>query len=1027
MEVAMNIKKLLSLALVFVLISITPINLHAQDLSGDNGYAVKTVTELALMPYASEINDTTFVTRSQLVTSILHFMGVNVADFSSGEEYPFEDVDYSKSYAKDITAACSLGLVKGISATQFAPDDNASLHQAVTVLTTALGYKIKAESCGGYPTGYMTVASQLDLFEGVSGEDAAAVSTLDFAKLMYNALEAPLFEQVSYGDVESYDTVEETPLTKFLDYKCVEGVVTETSKVNLYGNIPAADDGCVYVGSTLIESNGTDIENYVGYRARVYCLTSDTNDDLLAKFFMTEGDNKVLGIECDAVSSISYSGSSFKITYTTDGEKEKNLSVVSASCLYNGYPVAQSDIDALVVSNLKDSENYSLTLVDNNLDGSYEVVKIDNHTSYVVKRVNTYSEIIYCYDFDDSAALVPVYINPVDDDTPPYRIYKSDKSEISLADIEVDTVISVYENLTGTHRDIYVSDNVVTGKVTEVSQTGYCTIDGENYKVDKSVTENLLGVSASFFIDISGKIIGRKTDASSLDGYGFLMDVHVPGNGGFANYPRVKILTAEGDMREYEAEKEIVAYNPYSGSVEKTPFEKLVNTGVTPKGYGGEYDYMIWHEQNSANFTYDTKYSDYSKQFYWRPWLSDEDKSDIASRKPIYYKINSDGRIVKIIVPDIPDGENRITLLNNNNRYTFTYNSTSSTALDESASTTGNVPHYRIAKDATVFSVLAVDYDDDDYSVPSQGVSIIPNGASRKMELYSVSDDTVADLIVAYSYLPYENVSNMQYVVVDSATRMLDDTIKLRGFSQGKEYVGIINPDTRLVERILNSSNSEYNSSTKVTASNILNFRSYSYGGSGIAPYDIATSTSASLLNHPDLKIGSNTPYADETSLKKGDIVLIGKNRGETICYVEMAMRAADCVMLIPQTQDDWYGRLNNSSSYFKGVVTALSGYDEVYLRIVGEYTGSNQRKTTEAPNYRLTALFDDRNAPYDFSSCKYVWIYDYNKNRIEVVDSYAIEVGDVIVGRGSATSPKDCIILKNYPAEPEFDYWVSE
>ena len=175
------------------------------------------------------------------------------------------------------------------------------------------------------------------------------------------------------------------------------------------------------------------------------------------------------------------------------------------------------------------------------------------------------------------------------------------------------------------------------------------------------------------------------------------------------------------------------------------------------------------------------------------------------------------------------------------------------------------------------------------------------------------------------------------------------------------------------------------------------------------------------------MKIGVNTPYADETSLKRGDIVVVGKNRGENICYVEMAMRADSSVMLISHNQDDWYSRMSGSSGYFKGVVTALSGYDEVYMRILGEYTGSIQRETTEKPDFRQTAYHDDLNVPYDFTTCKYVWAYDYARNTIELLNAHAINVGDVIIGRGASTAPKDCIVLKNYPAEPDFSYWETE
>lgn len=1022
----MNLTKKLSSIVLALILILGAFTVSAQSLSSYESSAIKTVSSLSLMPYAEEINADTTVTRSQMVESVLRLMGIDTQNYSETKEYIFSDVDYSKPYSKAVMAAYSLGLINGISNTEFAPDAPATIAQAVKVVVCALGYEIKAVSSGDYAAGYLTVAAQTGLLRGVSEKNENTLSAFTFAKILYNALDTPMFRQTMYGGTEKYEESDETPLTKYLNYNKVKGVITETNKVNLFGFAPSAPDGSVYVGSTLLKVNSTDIEDYLGYTANVYYTKNENTDEENIGFFMTEQYNKTLTLTSDDILSIAHSGNTLNLTYIGENGKDMKLSVSSAAYLYNGFAVSQSDVQSKVLPLICERENYTLTLIDNNLDGSYEVVKIENYTPYVVKRVNTYSQVIYCYDFEDMAAFKSVYLNAADENEAPFTIFGSNREEIELSEISPDASIAVYENLEGTYRDIYVSYDTVSGTVSEVGNDGKCVIDGKEYKIDKNVSDNLLGVNATFFLDINGKIIGKKSTNAATGGYGFLMDVFVPTSGGLTNYPQLKILTAEGDMKEFEAESKVTAYNPHTGAVEKTDFKNLINTSKTPKGYG-DTKYMLWHEENSANFTFDTKSTDYTKEFYWRPWLSDEEKSDIASRKPVYYELNKDGRIIKILVPDIPNGENKISLLNNNGRYTFTYNSSSSTALDVSASSTGQVPHYRLSKTATVVSVMALDYSETDYTVASQGLSIIPNGAQRKMKLYSISGGKEADFIVSYAHLPYENIANMQYVVVDSVSRTSDDTLKLYGFSQGAKYEGIIKPYTRLVEKIPNSSNTEYNENTKITAKNILDFRSYSYGGTGRTPYNIATSTSSALYDNPELKIGDKTPYADGTSLKRGDIIIVGKNRGEEICYVEMAMRADNCVMLITQSQDDWYGRLYGSGSYFKGVVTALSGYDEVYMRIVGEYTGTIQRETTEGPDFRQSAYFDDKNAPYDFTGCKYVWIYDYARNRIEVVDAYAIEVGDVIVGRGSALSPKDCIILKNYPVEPDFSYWENE
>lgn len=981
-----------------------------------------TVSSLGLMPYCEDITSGT-VTRAQMVISVLNFMGAGKNVPEKASEYTFDDVDYSKSDATYIQYAYNIKLVSGVSSTEFMPDAPATLTQAIKLMVTALGYDVVAQSRGGYPSGYVSVASEKRLLKGITSDKSSELSSLDFARLLYNGLDTPVFKRDLYGEDNTYSK-SSAAISEFLDYDDYEGVIEETTDINIYGSPVKSGKNQVKVGERIFFVGESGIEDYLGYTATVYFKDDNGSTPEIA-FFVLDDFNETLTLECDDVSGMTWDGNGIKFTYFNGNNKQRSEKVNAEAYLYNGYDVSTSEIQSVIIPKLLAKDEWNITLIDNDLNGSYEVVKIDDSVSYHVKRVNSYSKIVYYYDYANLE--LPKFLNfDITDEEDDYSIYTADGAKLKFEELQPDTVITVYENLDGTHRKIVVSDKTVTGKVTSLTSEDKCIInDSEYFEVADDLKNKILGEEGIFYLNVYGKIVGKDSKSDLSGGYGLLMDVSVPKTDKLTHYPAMRILTSDGDLKDFYAENEIMAYNPNTGKFQKTDFRSLVNEDPTPAGYDRVHDYMIWHTQNQANFTYDTKYSDYSKEFYYRPWLSDKDKSDIASRKPIYYKLNKEGRISTVIVPNIPTEENKLTLLNDDSRYTFTYLTSSSLAIDSGANSSGDVPHYRIAKDATVFSCLALDYSLQDYSVPSAGMSIIPNSSYRKLKLYSLDDaNDEAQLVVAYSPLPYENTSSMRYVVVDKVLRDIDDNITLYGFSQGQEYIANVKKNTRLVERILNSSNTEYNSSTKVTASNVLDYIAYGYGGSGLAPYDISTSTSATLLNHPSLKIGSKTPYVDETSLKRGDIIIVGKNKTDDVCYVEMAMRASDGVMLIPHTQDDWDSRMNSSSSYFKGVVTSVSGKETVYLRIIGEYTGSNGRKTTEGPNYRASAFYDDRNVPYDFTTCKSVWVYDYDRNIIENIDGYSIEPGDIIMGRGSSTSQNDCIILKNYPCEPEFSYW---
>ena len=63
----------------------------------------------------------------------------------------------------------------------------------------------------------------------------------------------------------------------------------------------------------------------------------------------------------------------------------------------------------------------------------------------------------------------------------------------------------------------------------------------------------------------------------------------------------------------------------------------------------------------------------------------------------------------------------------------------------------------------------------------------------------------------------------------------------------------------------------------------------------------------------------------------------------------------------------------------------------------------------------------------HNFAACKNIWIYDYNVKVPEAATHYDLMEGDAILIDGTPHAPTECIILRNYPNEPDYSYWGGE
>lgn len=171
------------------------------------------------------------ITRAEFAAVAVRAKGLAaVAEAAKGLPSGFSDVPAGHWAAGYVGVAGSTGIVNGIGGGLFAPNAPVKYEEAVTMLVRALGYEVSAQTKGGYPFGYLIVAQEIGLLDGVMGTMGAPALRGMVAMLTDNALEIPMMIQVGFGTqtrwiVSGTEETDEVWLLDFMGFKAMEGRV----------------------------------------------------------------------------------------------------------------------------------------------------------------------------------------------------------------------------------------------------------------------------------------------------------------------------------------------------------------------------------------------------------------------------------------------------------------------------------------------------------------------------------------------------------------------------------------------------------------------------------------------------------------------------------------------------------------------------------------------------------------------------------------------------------------------------------
>lgn len=103
---------------------------------------------------------------TKIIYAAMTYTGEDDGDMDDAEDF-FEDVMEEDWYAPYINKMYKLNKIDGVGDKKFEPNNKVTYEQAVKMIVSLMGMDKNAQDKGGYPEGYMAVANELGITEGI--------------------------------------------------------------------------------------------------------------------------------------------------------------------------------------------------------------------------------------------------------------------------------------------------------------------------------------------------------------------------------------------------------------------------------------------------------------------------------------------------------------------------------------------------------------------------------------------------------------------------------------------------------------------------------------------------------------------------------------------------------------------------------------------------------------------------------------------------------------------------------------------
>ncbi len=609
-----NLKKVIALVAVFaMLVSSVAFAGTFSDVAETDNYAkaIELLNALGIVTGDDEDGDGVMdfrpedtITRAEVTAIIARIQGMDVAAQTATE---FVDVPATHWASGYVAQAASQGIVNGYGDGNFGPEDNVTYEQMLKMLMETLGYRPFAADNGGYPTGYTTAATRYGVLDGVVGGGIGVEASRGMvAQMVYNAINTPLMDPVTYGSDKEYGIYDGTHyalvtlLTRDLKMIKFTGTVKEnsisqsidtTSRKTAVINPFETDDNSYYLGGWKYDQQGNkaqlpnqtvyqgdvDVDPYLGYPVEIYAkkMSNFENNYTVVALAPQPANNEVTFTLGQYVkNTIDGVSKEMVVEYLKDENSNIKISKyvdANVEVIYNGLPVTSGTATlASYLNKINNAWSGKVTLLDTDTDAAFDVANIEFAVTAVVKEVTNSGVVRFMQtSVKELATGAPVKLVFDENDVDTIINLTKDGEEVDYTELKKWDVVTILWNGDTTKQyynvNVLGEANYVDGSITVDKNDSVVLSDGNTYKFAATAWPYAInqvdpGMSGRFFIDAYGKIVAIDESveiegvSSIVDNYAYVLDAIVT-KSGFGNKDdvvNVKLLDKSGEI--YEAQ-----------------------------------------------------------------------------------------------------------------------------------------------------------------------------------------------------------------------------------------------------------------------------------------------------------------------------------------------------------------------------------------------------------------------------------------------------------------------------------------
>ena len=428
-----------------------------------------------------------------------------------------------KASADDaVSFALENGYINNASSGSFEPDMNIRNDVAIKAVVDILGYSFNVKNADDY----WTEAGRLKLTKGLEKE--GFLTGAECAELLAAALkeDAYVFSGISGEDV---NLERKEAIKAFFDIRIVKGTVTKVEDRGLTGG-KSVGKNCIKIDNTVYEYE-FDMLPFLGMNVKAY---------------VREKDDIIVYAEDNSRNSVTI----------TDNVIDRDTSTINEIVTYDGdrkisYKLDR-DVDVVINGKgrfgytLKDllPEYGSLTLVDNDGNGRYEVVRVESYTTVAVNYIETTNRTIGDFYGNDIKNLSEYDSLEV----------TRDGREAYFSELLQDDVVGVAADEDKSHAVIKATSDKVYGAISSLSGDEIA-VDGKKYEFapfyknlpkDKKPSVSV-GDDIIAGLDMYGRVAHIRQNSNKLLKYGYMVNAYVSDHG----KNMMKIFTSSGEMLTY--------------------------------------------------------------------------------------------------------------------------------------------------------------------------------------------------------------------------------------------------------------------------------------------------------------------------------------------------------------------------------------------------------------------------------------------------------------------------------------------